>query len=51
MSRLLTVAAVQCAMLDDVDTNVAEVERLVREAAGRGAGLVVTPELFERPYW
>ncbi len=49
--RTVTVAAVQCAMVDDVAANVAEVERLVRHAAARGAQLVVTPELFERPYW
>jgi N-carbamoylputrescine amidase len=51
MMRTLTVAAVQMAMGDDVGANVAAAEQLVREAAGRGAQLVLLPELFERPYW
>ena len=47
----LTLAAVQCALGGSVDENVATVERLVREAAGRGAQVVVPPELFEGPYF
>jgi N-carbamoylputrescine amidase len=47
----LTVAAIQMAMVDDLDTNVAAAERLVREAAGQGAQLVLLPELFEGPYF
>ena len=35
--RELTVAAIQMQMADDVSVNVATAERLVREAAGRGA--------------
>lgn len=49
--RPLTVAAVQMAMADDVATNVATAERLVREAASRGARLVLIPELFEGHYF
>ncbi|MDE2454273.1 MAG: N-carbamoylputrescine amidase [Burkholderiales bacterium] len=33
------------------EDNVAAAERLVREAAGRGARLVLLPELFELPYF
>ena len=47
----LTVAAVQCAFGEDLEANVARVERFVREAAARGAKLVLPPELFEGPYF
>lgn len=47
----LSVAAVQMAMSDDVEVNVATAERLVRDAAGRGAQVILVPELFEGPYF
>jgi len=48
----LTVAAIQMAMADgDRACNVATAERLVREAAARGARLIVVPELFEDRYF
>lgn len=48
----MTVAAVQMAMVDgDVARNVATAERLVRDAAGRGARLILIPELFEDRYF
>ncbi|HKC25647.1 MAG TPA: N-carbamoylputrescine amidase [Thermoanaerobaculia bacterium] len=47
----LTVAALQCALGGDVETNVAKVEALVREAASKGARLALPPELFEGPYF
>jgi N-carbamoylputrescine amidase len=47
----LTVAGVQMAMADDVETNVKTAERLVREAADQGAHVVLLPELFEGPYF
>ena len=47
----LTVAALQMAMADDVATNVATAERLVRKAAADGGQLVLIPELFEGPYF
>ncbi|MBV9799406.1 MAG: carbon-nitrogen hydrolase family protein, partial [Solirubrobacterales bacterium] len=37
-------AAVQLNSTDDVDRNLATADRLVREAASRGAQLVVLPE-------
>lgn len=50
--RSLTVAAVQMVMVDgDVARNVATAERLVRDAAGRGARLILIPELFEDRYF
>ncbi len=47
----VTVAAVQMAMVDDVGANIATAERLVRDAAGQGAQIVLIPELFEGPYF
>jgi N-carbamoylputrescine amidase len=46
-----TLGVVQCALNDDRSTNVERVARLVREAAARGANVIVTPELFEGPYF
>jgi N-carbamoylputrescine amidase len=45
------VAALQLAFTDDSEANIAAVAKLVREAAGRGARLVLPPELFEGPYF
>ena len=49
--RELTVAAIQMKMADDVPVNVATAERLVRDAAKRGARLILIPELFEGLYF
>jgi N-carbamoylputrescine amidase len=51
MTRIVTVAAVQMAMTEDLDTNLATAERLVRDAAAQGAQLILIPELFEGPYF
>ena len=51
MSRTVTVAAVQASFGEDMDTNIAKVAGLVREAAGRGAQIVLPPELFQGPYF
>ncbi|WP_156679652.1 N-carbamoylputrescine amidase [Sphingomonas profundi] len=47
----LTVAALQLAFSDDADENIAAVSALVREAAGRGAKVILPPELFEGHYF
>jgi len=47
----ITVAALQLALSDEIDANIAEVSRLVREAAARGAQVVLPPELFEGHYF
>lgn len=47
----VTVAATQMACGWDRDANLANAERLVREAAGRGANVVLIQELFETPYF
>ena len=51
MSSTVTVAALQCALGRSVEENVGAVERLVRQAASRGAQVVLPPELFEGPYF
>ncbi len=47
----LRVAALQMAMGDDLDVNLATAERLVRDAASQGARIILIPELFEGPYF
>jgi N-carbamoylputrescine amidase len=49
--RKCTVAAVQMMMADDVKTNIDTADRLVREAAGMGANVILLPELFETRYF
>ncbi len=44
-------AAVQMSMTDSIADNVATADRLVRQAAGQGADIVLIPELFEGPYF
>jgi N-carbamoylputrescine amidase len=46
-----TVAATQFACTWDRDANVATAEKLIREAAGRGAQIILIQELFETPYF
>jgi N-carbamoylputrescine amidase len=47
----VTVAATQMACSWDREANLDQAESLVREAAGRGAGIVLIQELFETPYF
>jgi N-carbamoylputrescine amidase len=49
--RPVTVAAVQMACGWDSARNIAHAEELVRAAAGRGAQIILLPELFETPYF
>jgi len=49
--REVTVAAMQFACTWDMDRNIATAERLVREAAKRGAQVILIQELFETPYF
>ncbi len=50
MSKI-KVAALQLALSDCVDDNIAAVSALVREAAAGGAKLILPPELFEGHYF
>ncbi|WP_066653544.1 MULTISPECIES: N-carbamoylputrescine amidase [Sphingomonas] len=47
----ITVAALQLSFTNDVSANVAKVSDGVREAAGRGARVILPPELFEGEYF
>jgi len=47
----ISVAALQLAFTDDNDANIAAVSDLVRDAAARGAKIILPPELFEGPYF
>lgn len=49
--RKVTLAALQTACGDDEAANVKRIERLVREAARRGANIVLPQELFASPYF
>jgi N-carbamoylputrescine amidase len=47
----ITVAAIQAGFTPDIDRNIAHISRLVREAASRGAQVILPPELFEGEYF
>src|SRR4051794_14475539 len=47
----VSAAALQIASTEDLATNVARMTELVREAAGRGAQIILPGELFEGPYF
>jgi N-carbamoylputrescine amidase len=47
----VTVAATQFAMSDDRAANLDKAEAMVRQAAARGANIILLPELFETPYF
>ncbi len=49
--RQITVAAIQMQMSKIVEENIAKADKMVREAAGKGANVILLPELFERPYF
>ncbi len=50
-TQQITVAAIQCPLGGRRDENVERIEAHVREAAGRGANVILPPELFEGPYF
>ena len=49
--RHVTVAATQMSCDWNVAGNIARAEKLVRDAAARGAQIILLPELFEAPYF
>ena len=51
MPRIVTVAATQMACSWDRATNLANAEKLVRQAAAEGAQIILLQELFETPYF
>jgi N-carbamoylputrescine amidase len=50
-ARTVTVAAIQCPLGGSRADNLARVEKHVRDAAARGARVILPPELFEGPYF
>lgn len=50
-TRNVTVACAQMACTWDLPANVDRAEKLIREAAARGAQIVQIQELFEAPYF
>ena len=51
MGRMITVAALQTGYGADMGANIARTAELVREAAGRGAQVILPSELFQGPYF
>ena len=51
MRRLLTLGVLQTAYGDDLHANIRKTEALVREAAARGAQVILPSELFQGPYF
>ncbi|WP_022963532.1 N-carbamoylputrescine amidase [Halopseudomonas pelagia] len=51
MSRLVSVAATQMSCSWDRQANIDKAEKLVREAAAKGAQIILIQELFETPYF
>ncbi|MGE3143243.1 MAG: nitrilase-related carbon-nitrogen hydrolase, partial [Hyphomonadaceae bacterium] len=51
MTRTLTVAAIQSSFGEDMGANIAKVAGFVRQAAARGAEVILAPELFQGPYF
>jgi len=50
-ARPVTVAAVQMSCGWDTQANIARAELLLRQAASRGAQIILIPELFQTPYF
>jgi len=51
MSRTIHVAALQASYGEDMAANIAKTKELIREAAGRGAQVILPSELFQGPYF
>jgi N-carbamoylputrescine amidase len=51
MARKLTLAVLQTALSDDMDANIARISTLVREAAAKGANVILPSELFQGHYF
>ena len=49
--RKVTVAATQMACCADAGVNIANAEKLIREAASQGANIILIQELFQTQYF
>jgi N-carbamoylputrescine amidase len=51
MAKTMKVAAIQTSYGEDMKANIAKTERFVREAAAKGAQVILPSELFQGPYF
>ena len=51
MTRKITVAGIQTSYGEDLQANIDKTIGFVREAAGRGAQVILPSELFQGPYF
>jgi len=51
MARRISVAAIQASYGMDIQANIAGTAELIREAAAKGAQVILPPELFQGPYF
>jgi len=51
MTRTLSVAAIQTSYGEDTGANIAKTEGFIREAAAKGAQVILPSELFQGPYF
>ena len=51
MARTLSVAAIQTSYGMDLQANIKKTEHFIREAAGKGAQVILPSELFQGPYF
>jgi N-carbamoylputrescine amidase len=51
VTRMLTAAALQTSYGADMTANIEATARLIRDAAKRGAEIILAPELFQGPYF
>ena len=51
MTRTLSVAAIQTSYGEDLQENIDKTIGFIREAAGRGAQVILPSELFQGPYF
>ena len=49
--RLVKIAATQMSCTDSIEANIKKADRLVREAAAKGAQIILIQELFETLYF
>jgi N-carbamoylputrescine amidase len=47
----ISIGIAQCALAGSREANVDRIESLIRDAAARGSRIILTPELFESPYF
>jgi agmatine deiminase len=50
-NRIVTLGLVQMSMVDSAEENLRKAAAMTEEAAGKGANIVVLPELFRGPYF